>query len=389
MTLLEKHPIRILHVLYAMNTGGIQTWLMQILRHIDRDRLQMDFLVHILYPCAYTEEILALGNQIILCPHPREYMWQPWQYDRTFKQLLRQHGSYHIVHSHTAHFNGYVLRLARQAGIPVRIAHSHNDSFYADAKEPLHRRLYIAFTKSLISRSATMGLAASDQAAAYLFGENWQSDRRWQVLYCSLDLTPFRQQIDPVAVRAEFNIPEDAFVIGHVGRFVEQKNPLFLIEIVAEVAKLEPKRYLFLVGNGSLQSEIEAKVQQVGLSDRVIFAGIRSDVPRLMLGAVDVFLFPSLYEGLGLVLIEAQAAGVPCVLSDVVPQEADLIEPLMHRMSLSRSASAWAQAVVAARRNKCTIARSDALAIVENSPFNIDIGAKNLVEFYESKVSIY
>jgi glycosyltransferase involved in cell wall biosynthesis len=388
MRLLEQHSIRILHVLYAMNTGGIETWLMQILRHTDRERLQMDFLVHVIYPCAYTEEIRALGSQIILCPHPRQYVRQPWQYDRTFKQLLRQHGSYHIIHAHTAHFNGYVLRLARQAGIPVRIAHSHNDSFYADARDPLHRRLYIAFTKSLISRYATMGLAASDRAAAYLFGGNWQSDRRWQVLYCSLDLTPFRQQIDPVAVRAEFNIPEDAFVIGHVGRFVEQKNPLFLIEIVAEVAKLEPKTYLLLVGNGSLQSEMEAKVQQVGLSDRVIFAGIRSDVPRLMLGAMDVFLFPSLYEGLGLVLIEAQAAGLPCVLSDIVPEEADLIESLMHRMSLSLSASAWAQAVVAARSNQCAIARSDALAIVENSPFNIDIGVKKLVKVYESKVSI-
>lgn len=388
MRLLEQHSIRILHVLYAMNTGGIETWLMQILRHTDRERLQMDFLVHVIYPCAYTEEIRALGSQIILCPHPRQYVRQPWQYDRTFKQLLRQHGSYHIIHAHTAHFNGYVLRLARQAGIPVRIAHSHNDSFYADARDPLHRRLYIAFTKSLISRYATMGLAASDRAAAYLFGANWQSDRRWQVLYCSLDLTPFRQQIDPVAVRAEFNIPEDAFVIGHVGRFVEQKNPLFLIEIVAEVAKLEPKTYLLLVGNGSLQSEMEAKVQQVGLSDRVIFAGIRSDVPRLMLGAMDVFLFPSLYEGLGLVLIEAQAAGLPCVLSDLVPEEADLIESLMHRMSLSLSASAWAQAVVAARSNQSAIARSDALALVENSPFNIDIGVKKLVKVYESKVSI-
>jgi len=383
----DGYSIRILHVLYTMGVGGIENWLLQILRHIDRDRFQMDFLVHFIHPCSQAEEIRALGSQIILCPHPRQYLRQPWLYGRTFKQLLHDRSSYHIVHSHTAHFNGYILRLAQQAGVPVRIAHSHNDSASADAKSRWDRRWYIAFTKWLIASSATRGLAASQQAAAYLFGADWQSDPRWQVLYCSLDLTPFREQINAAAVRAELGIPDDTFVVSHVGRFVDQKNPLFLLAIAAEVAKREPKMRLLLVGDGPLRPDLEVKVQQAGLTDRVIFAGTRSDVPRLMLGAVDVFLFPSLYEGLGLVLIEAQAAGLPCVLSDVVPEEADVVKPLMQRMSLSQSTSAWAEAVLSAKSRKSAIERVDALAAVAHSPFNIEIGAKKLAEVYESQAS--
>lgn len=382
-----EQPHRILHVLYSLSTGGIETWLLQVLRHIDRDRFQMDFLVHNLQANSCADEIRSLGSQIILCPHPRKYLWQPWQYNSIFKKLLREHGPYDIVHSHTAHFNGYILRLAQEEDIPFRIAHSHNDSTFIDARESLHKRLYITWMKSRIPQSATLGLAASRQAGKYLFGSNGKNNLSWQVCYCSVDIAPFRELVNAAAIRRELNIPADAFVIGHVGRLVEQKNPLFLIEIAAEVAKQEPKMRLLLVGDGSLRPELEAKVNQVGLGDRVIFAGIRSDVPRLMLGAMDIFLFPSLYEGLGLALIEAQAAGLPCVLSDVVPDEADVIQPLMQRMSLLQPVSIWAQAILRARNQKLAIAQADALAGITSSPFNIEIGVKKIAEIYESKAA--
>jgi len=379
----DYKSIRILHVVGGMARGGVETWLMHILRHIDRDRFQMDFVVHTEKPCPYDDEARVLGSKIIPCLSPSK----PWLYGRNFKRILREYGPYDIVHSHVHHFSGYVLYLAKQAGVPVRIAHSHNDTSAIDAKAGLHRQLYLSLTKWSISWCSTVGLGCSCNAVADLFGAAWKTDTRWQVLYYGVDLKPFYDRVDSIGVRAELGIPADAFVIGHIGRFETQKNHLFLLEIAAEVAKQELKMHLLLIGDGSLRSDIEQKVVQMGLSDRVTFAGNRSDVPRLMLKAVDLFLFPSLHEGLGLVLIEAQAAGLPCIFSDVVPEEADLVRPLLQRISLSKSASIWAEAVRSARSDASAISQRDALAVVENTPFNIAASVKKLTEVYEANLS--
>ena len=374
----EQRCIRILQVVGGMNRGGIETWLMHILRHIDRDRIQMDFLVHTTQPEAYDDEIRALGCQMIPCLEPS----RPWIYASNFKQLLNTHGPYDIVHSHLHHFNGYVLRLARQAGIPVRIAHTHTDTSSQDVKAGWSRRLYLALMKRWIARYATYGMAINRQAAAGLFGVAWESDPRWRVFDCGIDLTPFQDVVDPIAVRAELGIPEDAFVIGHVGRFVPVKNHTFIVDIASEVARREPKFYLLLVGDGPLRPDIEQKIAQKGLCDRVIFAGVRSDVHRLMLGAIDLFLFPSLYEGMGNVRLEAQAAGVFCVVSDTVPKEGDVVKPLVQRMSLSRSAGQWAEAILAAKKADPRMTQADALRLVEQSSFNIQTSVKDLEKLY-------
>ncbi|MBH8562372.1 glycosyltransferase family 1 protein [Nostoc sp. CENA67] len=383
MTLGDKSSIRILHVVGGMNRGGIETWLMHILRHIDRDRFHMDFLVHTTQPCAYDEEIRALGSKVIPCLHPS----RPWFYANNFKRILDEYGSYDIVHSHVHHFSGYVLRLARQAGVPICIAHSHNDTSLKEAVAGLYRQLYLILMKRWITQYATLGLAASRKAAVNLFGSSWQTDKRWQTFCCSMDLLPFHNQTDRQAVRAELGIPPEAFVIGHVGRFEQQKNHQFLLDIVAEIAKQETKMHLLLIGDGLLRPDIEQKVIQMGLADRVIFTGLRPDVPRLMLGAMDIFLFPSLHEGLGLALIEAQAAGLVCVFSDVVPDEADVVKPLMQRMSLSESASTWAKTVLAAKASAATISQANALLAVEKSPFNIEVGVRKLEKIYQTSLS--
>ncbi|MBE9015945.1 glycosyltransferase [Chroococcidiopsis sp. CCALA 051] len=380
MTLTERRSIRILQVVGGMDRGGTETWLMHVLRHIDRDRFQIDFLVHTKDKCAYDEEIIALGSQIIPCLDPSK----PWLYARNFKQIMRECSPYDIIHSHIHHFSGYVLYLARQVGIPMRIAHSHLDTLQLDASSRFLRRAYLKLMKQWIARHTTIGLAASRKAAVALFGSTWNTDPSRQVLHCSVDLTPFQHiaSLDPVAVRAELGIPEDTFVIGHVGRFFPQKNHAFLVEVAAEVAKREPKMRLLLVGDGLLRPSIERKVTQLDLSDRVIFTGSRSDVPRLMLGAMDIFLFPSLYEGLGLVLIEAQAAGLHCIFSDVVPEEADAIKPLMRRMSLSQPAAIWAEAILALRQARSESDRVEALQLVEQSSFSIRNNIKTLEKLY-------
>ena len=379
----KPRPIRILHVVGGMNRGGIETWLMHVLRHIDRDRFQMDFLVHTEEPCPYDDEVRDLGSKIIPCLNPAK----PWLYGRNFKRILREYGPYDIVHSHVHHFSGYVLYLAKQAGVAVRIAHSHNDTSVIDAKAGLYRHLYLALTKWLVDRYSTLGLSASQQVARVLFNTAGKTDPRWQILYCGIDLKPFHNPVDSVAVRAEFGIPPDAFVIGHVGRFEEQKNHLFLLEVALAIAQKQPKMRLLLVSDGSLRPQIEQKVIEMGLDKYVIFAGLRSDIPRLMLGAMDIFVLPSLYEGLGLVLIEAQAAGLPCVFSDIVPEEADVIKPLVQRIALSKSPFSWAETILAAEDTRSAISQTDVLTLVEKSPFNIAISLKMLVQVYEANFS--
>jgi len=373
--------IKILHVVGRMNRGGIETWLMHILRALNPENYCMDFLVHTRELCAYDDEIRQLGSHIIPCSI------SPWSplYFRRLKQIFKEYGPYEIVHSHLHHFSGYILKIAHQSGVAERIAHSHNDTRFTQTNAGLVRRLYLAGMKRLIRRHATTGLAVSRDAAEDLFGLNWTKDPRWMVLSCGIDLTPFHDKADKNILRKELAIPPDAFVIGHVGRFSEQKNHEFIVEIIDEVIKRDPDVRFILIGEGSLRRPIQRMVSLKGLTDRVIFSGARSDIPRIMLKVMDLFLFPSLYEGLGIVGIEAQAAGLPLVLSDTIPGEIEVIKPLVHRLSLSQPAADWAKAILNIRNKKADIPQSDAVALIENSQFNISTAAFELKKVYNRR----
>ncbi len=375
----QDHPVRILHVVGGMNRGGVETWLMNVLRNIDRERYHMDFLVHTDQPRAYDDEVRALGSRIIPCLHPD----RPLRYARRFTQVLREYGPYDVVHSHVHHYSGIPLMLARRAGVPIRIAHSHNDTSRVDRAAGRLRRLYLQTMEGLIRVETTCGLACSQPAAAALFGVRWANDQRIQVLHYGIDLTPFRQALaeDRCVVRRQLGLPDNAIVVGHVGRFAPQKNHRFLIEIFAEILRHEPRAHLLLVGDGPLRPQVYAQVCALGLNDHVTFAGLRGDVPRLMVGAMDVFLFPSFYEGLSLVLVEAQAAGLRCVVSDVIPTEADIVPLLVQRMPLQASASVWADIVVG-EASKEPADSDRALCIVEQGSFSIRQNLRGLEAVY-------
>ncbi|OBQ34992.1 MAG: glycosyltransferase, partial [Anabaena sp. CRKS33] len=251
-------------------------------------------------------------------------------------------------------------------------------------KGGLYRRLYYTWMKSWINRYATMGLGINNQAVAALFGSSDKSNPRWQAINYGLDITPYADKIDAADLRAELGIPTDTFVIGHIGRFVEVKNHTFILDIAAAVAKREPKMRLLLVGEGLLRSQIEQKASQLGLTDHVIFAGVRADVAQLMRGAMDVFLFPSLFEGLGNVRLEAQCAGLPAVISDVVPEEGDIIKPLVQRLSLSESVDTWAEAILTWKNKVPAINQTEALKIMKDSNFNIEKAVKQLEQIYQN-----
>ena len=246
---MSTKTVRVLHIIGAMDYGGIETWLMHVLRHINRTKFQFDFCYTKPEPGAYALEIEALGGRMVACLLKKS---NPLSFARRFRSVLRE-GRYDVVHSHVHHFSGFVVRLAHQEQVPVRIAHCHNTS---DGKgSGPSRILYHALMKHWIRKYATHGLAASQDAARALFGPNWQSDPRFRVLHCGIDLEPFRQEVSREPVRQELGIPLDAPVVGHVGRFVPQKNHTFLLEIAAEVVKLRTEVRFLLVGDGPLATD--------------------------------------------------------------------------------------------------------------------------------------
>jgi glycosyltransferase involved in cell wall biosynthesis len=375
----SARPIRVLHIVGGMNRGGVETWLMHVLRHIGREHFQMDFMVHRTEPCSYDNEVRALGGRIFPCLHPT----RPWRYAQNFRRIIAACGPYDIVHSHVHHYSGYTLSLAERAGTPIRIAHSHNDASPQDISPSLLRWSYLTTAKRLIRRFATMGLAASSKAAEALFGSAWQSSSLCRLLYYGIDLAPFRDKADP-SVRSALRLPPDAFVIGHVGRFDEQKNHRFLLEIFRSVADADPRARLLLIGDGRLRPAIEQRVTELNLTGRVIFAGLRADVPRVLLGVVNVFVMPSLHEGLPLAGLEAQAAGLPCVFADSITAELDVVPHLVTRLQLSQSSLEWARAVLAKRNQAPPISQSEALAAMERSPFDIRRSVAELTRLYQT-----
>jgi glycosyltransferase involved in cell wall biosynthesis len=336
-----KEKIRVLHVLGALNPGGVETWLMNVLRHIDRGRFQLDFCLFGREKGMYAGEAEELGSRVIHCP----IQPHPWSLGRRFRRVLRE-GKYNVVHSHVHHFSGAVLRWAHAERVPMRIAHSHN-SYDGQPNTPA-RKLYRGLMKRWVEKYATHGLAASGAAGDALFGAGWRDDSSRRVLYCGIDLAPFKVPVDRAEVRAEFGIPANAPVVGHVGRFDPQKNHKFLLEIAREVIRQRPDVHFLLVGDGPLRPEIEARVRELGLAANVHFAGVRRDVPRLMLGAMDIFLFPSLWEGLPVTIVEAQAAGLRVILADAITKEVAIIAGATRFVATSQPAPTWAQFVLEA-----------------------------------------
>lgn len=332
---------------------GVETWLMHVLRRIDRSQFQLDFLVHSTSQKSHDEEIMSLGARILPCLGKD----RPWTYARNFKEIIAQYGPYDIIHSHVHHFSGYVLRLAYQAGIPTRIVHSHSDTSSVDAASNFVRHIYLNTMRHWIDTYATAGFAGSRKAAPSLFGANWEEDSRWSLNSYGIDLEPFYRIIDRCALRAELKIPPDAFVVGHLGRFVPVKNHDFLVRIASELIRMESNTYLLLLGDGPLRPLIEEQVRSAGLADHVIFMGEQEDVSQFLSGAMDVFVMPSLYEGLPLAGIEALAAGLPLILSDTITQELSIIPHLVQSISLSQPPSDWAEAILKVRFTPSSITR--------------------------------
>jgi glycosyltransferase involved in cell wall biosynthesis len=369
--------IRILHVFARMDRGGAETWIVNVLRTIDREKYQFDFLVEPGPPGAYDDEIRQLGGRILQVAKPA----QLFRFSADLLRTLRNEGPYDVIHSHVHHFSGVILILARIAGVPIRIAHSHSDISPNVNDTSLTRRAYYKTTAALVRRFATSGIGASQDAARSLFGPNWQSDERFRVLFCGIDCVAFDREVDRSEIRSAYGIGEATLVIGHVGRFARMKNHRFLLDVFKKVVLTRPDSKLVLIGDGPLRAEIEQRAEDLGISGQVIMLGSQPDVSIFLLGMIDVFVFPSTYEGLGLSIVEAQAAGLPCVISDTIPDEADVVPGLVQRLGLSQGTKAWARAILS--EGKCDVDRRSAYVEVRDGSFNVEHSARKILAVYD------
>lgn len=359
-------PIRILHVVTYMGRGGLETMLMNYHRHIDRDKVQFDYLVHRDFEADYDQEILSLGGKIhrlpALNPFSKGYL-------HALDAFFAAHPEYKIVHSHLDCMAGIPLKVAKKHGVPVRIAHAHSSNQTLDLKYPL--KLY--FKRGIASQS-THRFACAQDAGKWMYG-----GAPFTVLHNAVDTALYTPDVQTrQQVRAELNLSKENLVVGHVGRFAPPKNHAFILQIFAKLFHMHPNAKLLLVGDGELRSQIEKQADELGIRDCIIMTGVRTDVHRL-LQAMDVFLFPSVYEGLPVSIVEAQAASLPCLISDKVPIQCKLTD-LVRQIPLSAGADTWAQAVL----NAAQTSRRDTADQIKTAGFDIAENAKQLADFYLS-----
>lgn len=327
-------PVRVLHVVVNMNRGGAETLLMNLYRNMDRSVVQFDFLT-----CkegVFDEEIQNLGGRIYRIPYISES--GPLAYRKALERFFKEHSRYRIVHSHLDKMSGIVLKSAEKASIPIRIAHSHNTQ--SEGRFP--SRAYKWYAGQLIGAASTHQYACSYAAAKWLFGKK---AKKAIVLKNGIELENFMFSREAgLKIREELNINQDALVLGHVGRFSPQKNHSFLLDVFTTTLDKLPHAVLILAGDGPLRKNIEEKVKEQKLTDKVKIVGVRDDVDQLM-QAFDLFIFPSLHEGLPVTLIEAQGAGLPCIVADTITPEVDMGMGLLHRRSLQEK-NGWQEKIL-------------------------------------------
>lgn len=324
-------------VFTIMNRGGAETMVMNYYRNIDRSKVQFDFMVHRTERGAYDDEIEALGGRIyrMMPLHPLTF----GKYKKQIARFFDEHsGEYRIIHGHCSESAYFVYREASRRGVPVIIAHAHNSHALFDLKWFFRTGFKVA-----MRRYITQGFTCGTAAAEWLFGAKLAKSVQLQRNAIDTKLYTYDHDVSR-QVRHGLGIADDAPVVGHVGRFNKQKNHEFLLDVFQYVRQRRPDACLLLVGTGELLPAMRQKAERLKLTDSIKFLGTRQDVPQL-LQAMDVFLFPSLMEGLSVSMVEAQCAGLSCVASSTIPREVAMTD-LVTFVSLKRTAAEWADMVI-------------------------------------------
>lgn len=332
---MDNQPIRILHVVGSLGLGGIQSYLMNLYRHVDRTTIQFDFAVHIRSNVSYEEEILSMGGKIFYMPNDcfEKNKWVT--YVNFWKFFFKKHPEYEIVHGHMRSTAFIYMAIARLADRIV-IAHSHATD---------NGRGLSGFVKDILQFPvryiANYFMGCSKNATTWMFGEKCANSKNCYVLYNGIDATryAFNKEVR-LQVRESLSIPSGTLVVGNVGRLVGQKNQTLLIEVHKSLLKINPNSWLVIVGDGPLHERLQNEAASI---PNILLLGARTDIPDV-LQAFDVFVMPSVKEGLGIAAIEAQAAGLPTIVSEIIPQEA-YITSLVCKIDLKEEPEIWAKRI--------------------------------------------
>ena len=360
----EKRPIRVAQIMGKMSGYGVEKYVMKYYRCMDRNKIQFDFIADEDSTVIPYEEIERLGGRVFLVPRCEQLGKCMTALERLFRE-----NQYPIVHAQTGPLDIFPLCAAKRAGVPIRISHCHT----TDPKGEGKKRLIKSALRPFVKAYATHYAACSREAAAWLFGRRTVERGRAMIFDPVSELDEYRY--DPAVraqVRQELGL-EGCFVVGHVGRFCDQKNHLFLVDIFRAIHERRPEARLLLVGDGDTRAAVEEKLERLGLRDDALFLGLREDTGRLY-QAMDVFLLPSLYEGLPVVAVEAQAAGLKAVVSTGVTEEAKVREDMAF-LELSAGAERWAEEAL----------RADPVGRAyegDYSTFDVTVQAQLLEQFY-------
>lgn len=361
----EKKPIIVAQVMGKWLGNGVESVIMNYYRHLDHSKVQFDFICDEDSTRIPYDEIKKLGGRVFLVPKYQNLS----KYLKALEKLFKEN-QYHIVHSNINTLSVFPLYAAKKAGVPVRISHSHSTSNPKEWKRNLIKNILRPFSK----RYATDYFACSEVAGRYLFGNKTYDRGEVKIIHNAIDIEKFK--FDEVArkkLRKELGIKDNTVVIGHVGRFVQQKNHTFLVDVFKEYHKKNPDSKLLLVGSGPLEDKIKKKVEKLGLKDSVLFLGQRDDINKLY-SAMDVFCLPSLYEGLPVVGVEAQASGLPCVFSDKITNDTVITkDTTLSKLELKK----WLIIL-----NNIELEPRNAKILDD---FNIKISVSDLVKLYRSE----
>ncbi|WP_226526471.1 glycosyltransferase family 1 protein [Metabacillus niabensis] len=364
--IMVSNPKRVLHVVSAMNRGGAETLLMNVYRNIDRTKLQFDFISHRREACHYDYEIESLGGKVFQIASLGKV--GPISYVRELKRIIEKN-EYVAVHAHTDYQCGFPVLAAKLSGVEKRIAHSHSNNW--GLGNSLKSKIKLRALQMLIKKNTNHYCACSKEAGQFLFGGDEIEQKRIKVLKNGIDVTRFSSQNfeDYFSVRNEIEIPNDAKILGHVGTFSESKNQIFVLKILKNLLENRKDIYTVFVGEGPLKKKIEFEAKRLQIEDNVKFLGVRSDISRLM-NAFDVFLFPSIFEGFGIVTIEAQSLGIPCIVSDRVTTKTDVGVGLIKYLSIEKDNEEWLKEI----NNAFTLKRPTQEIITRNiSELGFDI----------------
>lgn len=337
---MENQIKRVLHIVSAMNRGGAETLLMNVHRNLDRSRIQFDYVSHLFEKCDYDDEITFLGGTIFRIPSLGQL--GPFGYIKELKKILAT-TNYAAVHVHTDYQSGFAALAAKNAGIKKRICHSHSNNW--GKGDGIKEKITLKALRAIIKYAATDFCACSTDAGRFLFGESWINMSRARILKNGIDVNQFTRYTDTgYSVKQELNIGSETKIIGHIGSFSQSKNHQFLLQVINKMLGEGKDVTAVLVGDGPLRLGMEEEAKRLGIYNHIRFLGVREDIPRLM-RAFDVFVFPSIFEGFGIVTLEAQGSGTPCIAADAVPKATDLGLGLMSFLSLDEPLEAWTKEI--------------------------------------------